>query len=281
MASSAFKSTTRRTLHPAADDRPPARPRKGPTAVPTPLPQRQRRAPRPRHRGSTPPATPAPTLSSTTPPLRRRRSRRWIRRLLGCRGGEARRERGREVARNGSCAGGSGRARSVSLAPRGNWGADSSPSWGNGDGGGGRRASRAPSVAVDLQPYRGDEVIWQSNHSNVPVQQVIEIPPEFDPDSSEFVSDISDYTTEFKKEEILHIPFEFDLDRADLAPDIEHHSIELQREQMEIPLDFDPDSAELSPDITEYTTKLKQSHERAFEKLTGRFSCRRASVNKS
>jgi signal recognition particle subunit SEC65 len=107
------------------------------------------------------------------------------------------------------------------------------------------------------------QVIWQSNHSNVPVQQVIEIPPEFDPDSSEFVSDISDYTTEFKKEEILHIPFEFDLDRADLAPDIEHHSIELQREQMEIPLDFDPDSAELSPDITEYTTKLKQSHERA------------------
>lgn len=102
------------------------------------------------------------------------------------------------------------------------------------------------------------QVIWQSNHSNVPVQQVIEIPPEFDPDSSEFVSDISDYTTEFKKEEILHIPFEFDLDRADLAPDIEHHSIELQREQMEIPLDFDPDSAELSPDITEYTTKLKQ-----------------------
>lgn len=102
------------------------------------------------------------------------------------------------------------------------------------------------------------QVIWQSNHSNVPVQQVIEIPPEFDPDSSEFVSDISDYATEFKKEEILHIPFEFDLDRADLAPDIEHHSIELQREQMEIPLDFDPDSAELSPDITEYTTKLKQ-----------------------
>uniref|UniRef100_A0A0E0BEU4 Uncharacterized protein n=1 Tax=Oryza glumipatula TaxID=40148 RepID=A0A0E0BEU4_9ORYZ len=261
MASSAFKSTTRRTLHPAADDRPPARPRK----APPPCPRRSRSASvEPRARGigeyaagntrtnplfddSASPPPPQPQVDTEA---------------AGCRGGEARRERGREVARNGSCAGGSGRARSVSLAPRGR-GADSSPSWGNGDGGGGRRASRAPSVAVDLQPYRGDEVIWQSNHSNVPVQQVIEIPPEFDPDSSEFVSDISDYTTEFKKEEILHIPFEFDLDRADLAPDIEHHSIELQREQMEIPLDFDPDSAELSPDITEYTTKLKQSHERA------------------
>uniref|UniRef100_A0A0E0F248 Uncharacterized protein n=1 Tax=Oryza meridionalis TaxID=40149 RepID=A0A0E0F248_9ORYZ len=265
MASSAFKSTTRRTLHPAADDRPPGRPRK----APPPCPRRSRSAsvePRAHgigeyaagntrtnplfdRRGGEDPASPPPPQVNTEE-------------AAGCRGGEARRERGREVARNCSCAGGSGRARSVSVAPRRRR-ADSSPSWENGDGGGGRRASTAPSVAVDLQPYRGDEVIWQSNHSNVPVQHVIEIPPEFDPDSSEFVSDISDYTTEFKKEEILHIPFEFDLDSADLAPDIEHHSTELQREQLEIPLDFDQDSAELSPDITEYTTKLKQSHERA------------------
>uniref|UniRef100_A0A0E0F8W6 Uncharacterized protein n=1 Tax=Oryza meridionalis TaxID=40149 RepID=A0A0E0F8W6_9ORYZ len=259
MASSAFKSTTRRTLHPAADHRPPARPRK----APPPCPRRSRSASvEPRARGIGEYAAGNTRTNplfdgSTSPPPPQVNTE-----AAGCRGGEASRERGREVARNGSCAGGSGRARSVSVAPRRRR-ADSSPSWGNGDGGGGRRASRAPLVAVDLQPCRGDEVIWQSNHSNVQVQQVIEIPPEFDPDSSEFVSDISDFTTEFKKEEILHIPFEFDLDSSDLAPDIEHRSTELQREQMEIPLDFDPDSAELSPDITEYTTKLKQSHERA------------------
>jgi len=28
---------------------------------------------------------------------------------------------------------------------------------------------------------------------------VLEIPPEFDPDSTEFISDISDYATEYKK----------------------------------------------------------------------------------
>lgn len=48
MASSAFKSTTRRTLHPAADDRPPARPRK----APPPCPRRSRSASvEPRARG--------------------------------------------------------------------------------------------------------------------------------------------------------------------------------------------------------------------------------------
>uniref|UniRef100_J3NB12 Uncharacterized protein n=1 Tax=Oryza brachyantha TaxID=4533 RepID=J3NB12_ORYBR len=113
-----------------------------------------------------------------------------------------------------------------------------------------------------MQPYRDPEAIRQSNHSNVPVQQVIEIPPEFDPDSAEFISDICDYTTEFI-EEIVHIPFEFDPDNADLAPDVELHSTKLQQEQMEIPLEFDPDSPELSTDMIEYTTKLKQSHERA------------------
>uniref|UniRef100_A0A0E0MBZ9 Uncharacterized protein n=1 Tax=Oryza punctata TaxID=4537 RepID=A0A0E0MBZ9_ORYPU len=269
MASSAFKSTTRRTLHPA-DDRPPARPRK----APPPCPRRSRSVSvEPRARARAGGIGEYDAGNTRTNPLFDRGAGEYsasppppqvTMESAGCRGGDAaaRRERGREVARKGSCAGGSGRARSVSVAPRRRR-ADSSPSRENGDGSGGRRASRAPSVVVDLQPYPGDEVIRQSNHSNVPVQQVIEIPPEFDPDSSEFVSDISDYTTEFKKEEILHIPFEFDLESADLAPDIEHHSTKLQREQMEIPLDFDPDSAELSTDITEYTTKLKQSHERA------------------
>ncbi|EEE51575.1 hypothetical protein OsJ_32806 [Oryza sativa Japonica Group] len=170
MASSAFKSTTRRTLHPAADDRPPARPRK----APPPCPRRSRSASvEPRARGigeyaagntrtnplfddSASPPPPQPQVDTEA---------------AGFPGGEAKRERGRELARNGSCPGGSGRARSVSLGPRGRGARLRRASWGNGDGGGGRRASRAPSVAVDLQPYRGDEVIWQSNHSNVPVQQ--------------------------------------------------------------------------------------------------------------
>lgn len=156
MASSAFKSTTRRTLHPAADDRPPARPRK----APPPCPRRSRSASvEPRARGI---GEYAAGNTRTNPLFDRRGGGEHSAsppQAAGCRGEEAAasRERGREVARNGSCAGGSGRARSVSLAPRGR-GADSSPSWGNGDGGGGRRASRAPSVAVDLQPYRGDEV---------------------------------------------------------------------------------------------------------------------------
>ncbi|KAF0907307.1 hypothetical protein E2562_015808 [Oryza meyeriana var. granulata] len=271
MASSAFKSTTRRTLHPA-DDRPPGpRNRK----APPPCSRRSRSvSAEPRARAGSLGLGEYAAGNTRTNPLFDRRGDsaspspssppQVTTEAAACRGGEAAasRQRGREVARKGSCAGGSGRARSVSVALRRRRAA-SSLSREDADGGGGRMVSKAPSVAGDTKPYRDSEAIWQSNHSNVPVQQVIKIPPEFDPDSAEFVSDISDYTTEFRKEEIVHVPFEFDPDNTDLAPDIEHHSTKLQREQMKIPIEFDPDSAELSPDITEYTTKLKQSHERA------------------
>jgi hypothetical protein len=43
--------------------------------------------------------------------------------------------------------------------------------------------------------------IWQQNNSNVPVDPVLEIPPEFDPDSAEFIFDISDYATEYRKKD--------------------------------------------------------------------------------
>ncbi|KAG8050740.1 hypothetical protein GUJ93_ZPchr0009g2358 [Zizania palustris] len=279
MASAAFKSTTRRSLHPA-DDRP------GPRKAPVPCPRRFRSvsaAPvRARAGGlgeyagntrTNPLFDRSEDSASPSPPLQQPET-------AGCRGGEAaRRERGREVARKG-CNGGSERARSVSVSPRRRRAA-SSPSRETADGGRRRRASEVPSVAGDLQPYRACEIIWQRNHPNVPVQHVLEIPPEFDPDSAEFVSDTSDYATELKKEGIVEIPPEFDPDSAEFVSDtsdyatelkkegiveihdIEHHSTKLQWKQMEIPLEFDPDTVELSPDITKYTTKLKQSHERA------------------
>jgi hypothetical protein len=89
------------------------------------------------------------------------------------------------------------------------------------------------------------------------VELVLEIPPEFDPDSAEFVSDISDYATEFKRRDV-EIPLEFDPDAMDLVSDKMHNSTNLQWEGIEIPPEFDPDSPELVPDITEYTSKLKQ-----------------------
>ncbi|KAL5205935.1 hypothetical protein ABZP36_034144 [Zizania latifolia] len=279
MASAAFKSTTRRSLHPA-DDRP------GPRKAPAPCPRRSRSvSAAPARAGAgglgeyagntrtNPLFDRSEDSASPSPPPQQPET-------SGYRGGEAaRRERGREVARKG-CDGGSERARSVSVAPRRRRAA-SSPSRETADGGRGRRASEVPSVAGDLQPYRACEIIWQRNHPNVPVQHVLEIPPEFDPDSAEFVSDTSDYATELKKEGIVEIPPEFDPDSAEFVSDtsdyatelkkegiveihdIEHHSTKLQWKEMEIPLEFDPDTVELSPDITEYTTKLKQSHERA------------------
>lgn len=90
------------------------------------------------------------------------------------------------------------------------------------------------------------------------MEQVLEIPPEFDPDSAEFVSDISDYATEFKRRDVLEIPLEFDPDATQLVSVERHNATKLQWEGIEIPLEFDPDSVELAPDITEYTSKLKQ-----------------------
>ncbi|CAD6255008.1 unnamed protein product [Miscanthus lutarioriparius] len=137
-----------------------------------------------------------------------------------------------------------------------------------------------------------EHTIWQQNHSTVPVDPVLEIPPEFDPDSAEFISDISDYLTEYGKKNIVEIPIDFDTDAAELVSesrnsaakqhweqmeislefdtdaselvsDIWHHGANQQRGELEDPLEFDPDTSELAPDITEYTLKLKQSHERA------------------
>ncbi|PUZ62812.1 hypothetical protein GQ55_3G016600 [Panicum hallii var. hallii] len=227
-----------------------------------------------------------------------------------------RRGRGREPLKDGG-RGGCGRARSVSVAPQRRH-AVSVPSADGAGAVGARRASRPRSVADDARPYRGSEgsrqmdetthseastavsspgqhlehVIWQQNNSNVPVDPVLEIPPEFDPDSAEFISDISDYATEFRKKDVveiplefdtdaselvsdtrnsaakqhweqMEIPLEFDTDASELVPDIWHHEVNQQLGQLEASFEFDPDTSELAPDITEYTIKLKQSHERA------------------
>jgi hypothetical protein len=128
------------------------------------------------------------------------------------------------------------------------------------------------------------QAIWQQNHSTVPVDPVLEIPPEFDPDSAEFISDLSDYATEYRNKDVVEIPLEFDTDAAELdsdarnnaakqhweqmeippesdgelVSDIWHHEANQQLGQFEAPLEYDPDTSELAPDITEYTIKLKQ-----------------------
>jgi hypothetical protein len=119
------------------------------------------------------------------------------------------------------------------------------------------------------------------------VDPFLEIPPEFDPDSAEFIFDISDYATEHRHEyvaeislgsetdvvelgsdtrhnttdsgwEPIEIPLEFDPDVAEPVSDMRHHVTKQEWEQMGIPLEFDSDTSELAPDITEYTIKLKQ-----------------------
>uniref|UniRef100_A0A453KBK9 Uncharacterized protein n=1 Tax=Aegilops tauschii subsp. strangulata TaxID=200361 RepID=A0A453KBK9_AEGTS len=199
------------------------------------------------------PAPPAPTRSSTAgggPPLHLRR-----RRTRGTEGG-----RRAGVAAQGGRGRCPSRRRSVgALPPR-------------------RRRRQTDVETVDLSSkmqswrsrnsvpsssYVSVNAISQRSHSTVPVEQVLEIPPEFDPDSAEFVSDISDYATEFKRRDVLEIPLEFDPDATQLVSVERHNATKLQWEGIEIPLEFDPDSVELAPDITEYTSKLKQSHERA------------------
>ncbi|KAL6641978.1 hypothetical protein ACP70R_020159 [Stipagrostis hirtigluma subsp. patula] len=148
------------------------------------------------------------------------------------------------------------------------------------------------STAVSSPGGHLEHTIWQQNHSAAQVDPILEIPPEFDPDSAEFISDISDYAAEYRKEDLVEIPLDSDTDAAELVSDIRHNVAKQHWEQMEIPLEFDPDAAELvsdircheanqqqeqmeispefdpdtselAPDITEYTIKLKQSHERA------------------
>ncbi|OEL24456.1 hypothetical protein BAE44_0014525 [Dichanthelium oligosanthes] len=238
-----------------------------------------------------------------------------------------RRERGREPLKGGR-RGGGGRARSVSVAPQRRNAATVS-SADSADPVGGRRASRARSVADDARPCRGSEgcgkeiavmeesafdfrdshkvkpsqslgkhkgidascssqgsttgvgcrqmdetthsepstavsppghhlehAIWQQNHPTVPVDLVLEIPPEFDPDSADAAK---------QHWEQMDIPLEFDTDASELVSDTWHHGhgVNQQPGQLEAPLEFGPDTTELAPGITEYTIKLKQSHERA------------------
>ncbi|RLM98222.1 uncharacterized protein C2845_PM06G15120 [Panicum miliaceum] len=295
MASSAFKSTTRRDLHASSSTS---------RSDPPPCPRRSRSrsvSAAPRARGhvslqlqedyantrtnplfdsaASPSASPSPPPGTTT----------------SAGGGDVhRRGRGREPLKAGGRGGGAGRARSVSVAPQRRHTA-SVPSADGAGAVGGRRASRARSVADDARPYRGSEtdaetmdvarklqswrsrhlnsegsrqmdetthseastavsspgqhlehVIWQQNNSNVPVDPVLEIPPEFDPDSAEFISDISDYATEFRKKDVVEIPLEFDTDAAELVSDTRNSAAKQHWEQMEIPLEFDTDASELS-----------------------------------
>ncbi|GJN13908.1 hypothetical protein PR202_gb00664 [Eleusine coracana subsp. coracana] len=148
------------------------------------------------------------------------------------------------------------------------------------------------STAVSPPGYHLEHAILQKNHSADTVDPFLEIPPEFDPDSAEFIFDISDYATEYRNEdaaetsldsdtdavevalgirhnatdqgwEPIEIPLEFDPDAAEPVSDMKHHDANQQLEEMGVPLEFDPDSSESALGITEYTIKLKQSHERA------------------
>ncbi|TKW07623.1 hypothetical protein SEVIR_7G319200v4 [Setaria viridis] len=358
MASSAFRSTTRRDLHASSTTTS--------RSDPPPCPRRSRSrsvsaAPRARGHDSLLQEDYANTrtnplfdsAASPSPP------QQPVGSATGAGGGDApTRDRGREPLKVGG-RGGGGRARSVSVAPQRRDTA-SAPSVDSAGAVGGRRASRARSVADEVRPYRCSETdteardaarklqswrsrhsiseskqggiggscssqgsttgvgsrqmdettclesstvvsspghhlehaIWQQNHSTVPVDPVLEIPPEFDPDSAEFISDLSDYATEYRKKdvveipldfdtdaaeldsdarnnaakqhrELMEIPLEFDTDASELVSDIWHHEANQQLGQLEAPLEYDPDTSELAPDITEYTIKLKQSHERA------------------
>jgi len=157
MASSAFKSTTRRDLHASSSTTS--------RSDPPPCPRRSRSvsaAPRARGRDSlqlqedyantrtnplfdsaaSPSASPSPPPGATT----------------SADGGDVpRRGRGREPLKGGGRGAGAGRARSVSVAPQRRHTA-SVPSADGAGAVGGRRASRARSVADDARPYRGSKV---------------------------------------------------------------------------------------------------------------------------
>lgn len=77
---------------------------------------------------------------------------------------------------------------------------------------------------------------------------VLEIPPEFDPDSAEFISDISDYVTEYGKKNVVEIPIDFDTDAAEVVSESRNSAAKQHWEQMEISLEFDTDASELVSD---------------------------------
>jgi len=161
MASSAFKSTTRRDLHASSSTTS--------RSDPPPCPRRSRSrsrsvsaAPRARGRDSlqlqedyantrTNPlfdSAASPSASPSQPPGA----------TTSADGGDVpRRSRGREPLKGGGRGAGAGRARSVSVAPQRRHTA-SVPSVDGAGAVGGRRASRARSVADGARPYRGSEV---------------------------------------------------------------------------------------------------------------------------
>ena len=140
MASSAFKSTTRRTLHGTAERPAPSQPhcpRRSRSVTPAPRSDRllgdfsgtTRTNPLFDRRGTGASPTPPPPVSAE--------------------------ERGRKESKGR----GSGRARSVSVAPpQRRRAAASAPSSAETDGGGGDRAPRARSVADDARPGLSSEV---------------------------------------------------------------------------------------------------------------------------
>ncbi|KAF8644076.1 hypothetical protein HU200_066586 [Digitaria exilis] len=257
MASSAFRSTTRRDLHSSSSHHHLSL---RPAPLPAPLPLPAASAPRPAPaaptasvRRTTP--TPAPTRSSTPRGLSFRLSIpvAGSRFLALAEGDVPRRDRGREPVKSGGRAGG-GRARSVSVAPQRRHTASAPSAGGAVDG---RKASRARLVADDARPYRGSEGV---NHwSEYRKKDVVEIPLDFDTDLLSWFSDMRIG----QHWEQLEIPLEFDTDASDLVSEIWQHEANQRLEQLEAPLEFDPDTCGLAPDITEYTIKLKQSHERA------------------
>ncbi|CAD6248821.1 unnamed protein product [Miscanthus lutarioriparius] len=335
MASSAFKSTTRRDLHASSSTTTTTTSRSDPP--PCPRRSRSRSVSAARGHGSlllqedyhantrtNPLFDPA---ASPSPPQQPAGS------ATSAGGGDAhapRRDRGRQPLKGGGRGGGGGRSRSVSVAPQRRHSASAPQIQRQGmrqgncsNGGVGIRFQRAnkgelvqavhlrgqqpewygsrqmdettrleSSTVISSPGHHLEHAIWQQNHSTVPVDPVLEIPPEFDPDSAEFMSDVSDYATEYRKKDVveipldfdtdaaeldsdarnnaakqhleqMEIPLEFDTDASELVSDIWHHEANQQLRQLEAPLEYDPDTSELAPDITEYTIKLKQSHERA------------------
>ena len=173
MASAAFKSTTRRALHDAAAATTTTR------SDPPPCPRRTRSrsvsaAPRPGaahgdyyantrtnplfDSAASPSASPPPPPGPAAPAAGSTGA-------SSARGDAAGRERGREPRlKGGGGGGGGGRARSASVAPTQRWRhSASAPSVADSAGEvGGRRASRARSVADDARTYRGSEVTLYS-----------------------------------------------------------------------------------------------------------------------
>jgi hypothetical protein len=97
--------------------------------------------------------------------------------------------------------------------------------------------------------------IFRQNNSVTMVDPFLEIPPEFDPDSAEFIFDISDYATEYRSEDAAEISLGSEPDVVELPSDMRHNTTDRGWEPIEIPLEFDPDAAEHVSDMRHHDTK--------------------------